>query len=119
MRSFSISKVITLGAGADSGNVLQGTRLAPSIGNGFLSIWVTATVADQDMKLLVQSDEVASDFEVSNANAYPKKNEDWAIRNIPINRGDVVSLSFLDRGGAGSGVTYIVEFTPAGGRRTR
>ena len=70
MRSFSESKTIALAIGAESGNVLNGTRLSPVVGDGFISIWATADVDSVDMELLVQSDNVCKKFEISDANRY-------------------------------------------------
>lgn len=114
MRSFSVAKTVALGAGATSENLVNGTRLSPVLGDGYLTLWVTSTVADIDMTLLIQSENVCDGFEVSNANRYPIKDEDWALENIPVERNEVVDLRFTDRGGSGATVTYIIAFTPRG-----
>ena len=113
-RSFSISESTTLAAGVTSPNLLAGTRLNPVIEPGMLSIWAVGSVAGVEMKMLVQSDEICSGFRISGANRYPVKDQDWAIVRIPVNRGDVVNLTFTDAPGAGATVQWVIAFSPAG-----
>ena len=112
MRSFSESKTIALAIGAESGNVLNGTRLSPVVGDGFISIWATADVDSVDMELLVQSDNVCKKFEISDANRYPVMDEDWAILNIPVGRTEVIELQFTNNNAAAASVKYKVSVSP-------
>lgn len=112
MRSFAVAEEIVLTAGATSPNVLNGTRLSPVLGDGFISVWVTGSVDGVEMELQVQSDNICSKYLVSDANRYPIRDEDWAIMNIPVGRTEVIDLKFTDAAGAGANVKYIVAFSP-------
>lgn len=113
-RSFGVASTETLAASATSANVLQGTRFQPMIEDGFVSLWATSSVAGTLVNFKAQSDDIATEYEISDANRYPVMDEDWVFLTIPVAKGDVLNLKFTDGGGAGASVVYKVSFTPRG-----
>jgi len=120
MRSFAISDTESaLAANGTTTNLVNGTRLSPVVENGIISVWAVASVDSVKLNLQVQNENICSNFEVSDANRYPIRDEDWVFSGIPVSKGDTIEFTFKNENAAAADIKYIINFTPAMGRARR
>ena len=114
MRQFSLAQITSVAANATSANVLSGTRLAPVISGGTIQLWAVAAASGITAKLLIQSDEVFSDFVISDANRYPEMDKDGVCQFVRVHPNDQSQLTFSNSTAGAINVTWKITFIPGG-----
>lgn len=110
MRQFSIIKTVSVPANTTTSNLLAGTRLAPVINNGALSLYTVADAVGVEQKLQVQSTEILDAARVSGANRFPEMDKDGVVANVVCGKGEQVAYTLTNTTGAAISVTYKLVF---------